>query len=86
MTVIAIKEELENVNLYPEGSSKLLREKVTQKLNLDKETNIISNDEDNSIDLMGTAFIDDSDEVSSKEELVSCNFTDKKAIELKETI
>ena len=65
---------------------------------------------------MGTAFIDDSDEViigeitfpayetttkimggtlipvklkvqvSSKEELVSCNFTDKKVIELKETI
>ncbi len=116
MAVTAIKEELENINLYSEGSSRLLREKVTQKLNLGKETIIIGNGEDDSIDLIGTAFIDDGDEVitgeitfpayetttkimggtlipvklkeqvSSKEELVACNFTDKKDIELKETI
>lgn len=67
MAVIAIKEELENINLYSEGSSRLLREKVAQKLCLDKETIIIGNGEDDSIDLIGTAFIDDSNEVINGE-------------------
>ncbi|MEA1964930.1 MAG: histidinol-phosphate transaminase, partial [Candidatus Aerophobetes bacterium] len=63
LAVEAIRKEAENVNLYPESSSRLLREKLAQKLNLDKEMIIIANGGDNIIDLLGLAFISKGDEV-----------------------
>jgi histidinol-phosphate aminotransferase len=63
----AIKKEIKNINLYPEGSSRLLREKIAQKLNLDKEMIIVGNGADNVIDLVGMAFINDGDEVITGE-------------------
>ena len=63
LAVEAIKKEVENINLYPEGSSRALREKIAHKLNLDKEMIIIGNGGDNIIDLIGMAFINEDDEV-----------------------
>jgi len=67
LAVEAIKEEVENINLYPEGSSRALREKIAHKLNLDKEMIIIGNGADNIIDLIGMAFINEGDEVITAE-------------------
>ena len=53
LSVKAIKEEIKNINLYPEGSSSLLREKVSHRLSIDKEMIIIGNGEDDIIDLIG---------------------------------
>ena len=63
----AIKKEIENINLYPEGSSRLLREKIAYKLNLDKEMLIIGNGADDVIRLVGMAFINDGDEAITGE-------------------
>jgi histidinol-phosphate aminotransferase len=59
----AIKKEIKNINLYPEGSSSLLREKLAHRLSIDKEMIIIGNGEDDIIDLIGMAFINEGDEV-----------------------
>jgi len=59
----AIREEIENINLYPEGSSRLLREKIAYKLNLNKEMIIVGNGADNIIGLVGMAFVNEGDEV-----------------------
>lgn len=67
LAVEAIKKEIENINLYPEGSSRLLREKLAYKLNLDKEMIIVANGEDDIIDLIGMAFINEGDEVITGE-------------------
>jgi histidinol-phosphate aminotransferase len=67
LAIEAIKKEIENIYLYPEGSSRLLREKIAQKLNLDKEMIIVGNGADNVIDLIGMAFINDGDEVITGE-------------------
>jgi len=67
LAVEAIKKEVENINLYPEGSSRMLREKIAQKLKIDKEMIIIGNGADNIIDLIGMAFINEGDEVISGE-------------------
>ena len=67
LAVEAIKKEVENINLYPEGSSRLLREKIAHKLNIDKEMIIIGNGADNIIDLVGMAFINEGDEVITGE-------------------
>jgi len=63
LAVEAIKKEANNVNLYPDGSSRILREKLAQKLKLDKEMIIIANGGDNIIKLTGMAFINKDDEV-----------------------
>jgi len=63
----AIKKEIENIHLYPESSSRQLREKLAHKLKLDKEMLIIGNGADNIIDLVGMAFINEGDEVISGE-------------------
>lgn len=63
LAVEAIKKEAKNVNFYPEGSNKLLREKLAQRLNLDKEMIILANGADNIIDLLGLAFINKDDEI-----------------------
>ncbi len=67
LAIEAIKKEIMNINLYPEGSSRLLREKIAHKLNLDKEMIIVGNGADNVIDLVGMAFINDGDEVITGE-------------------
>ena len=67
LAVEVIKKEVENINLYPEGSSRILREKIAHKLNLDKEMIIIGNGADNIIDLIGMAFINEGDEVITGE-------------------
>jgi len=67
LAVEAIKKEIENINLYPEGSSRLLREKIASNLRLDKEMLIIGNGADNIIDLIGMAFINEDDEVITGE-------------------
>lgn len=67
LAVEAIKKEVENINLYPEGSSRLLREKIANKLKIDKEMIIIGNGADNIIDLIGMAFISEGDEVITGE-------------------
>ena len=67
LAMAAIKKELKNINLYSEGSSRLLREKIAHKLNLDKEMIIIGNGEDDIIDLIGMTFINDGDEVITGE-------------------
>jgi len=63
----AIKKEIKNINLYPESSSRILREKIAQKLNIDKEMIILGNGADNIIDLVGMAFINKGDEVITGE-------------------
>jgi len=63
LAVEAIKKEAKNVNFYPERSNKLLREKLAQRLNLDKEMIILANGADNIIDLLGLAFINKGDEI-----------------------
>jgi histidinol-phosphate aminotransferase len=67
LAIKSIKEEIENINLYPEGSSRLLREKIAYKLNLNKETIIVGNGADNIIGLVGMAFINEGDEVITGE-------------------
>lgn len=67
LAVEAIKKEVENINLYPEGSSRLLREKIAHKLKIDKKMIIVGNGADNIIDLVGMAFINEGDEVITGE-------------------
>jgi len=67
LAIEAIKKEIENINFYPEGSSRALREKIAHKLKIDKEMLIIGNGADNIIDLVGMAFINEGDEVISGE-------------------
>jgi len=67
LAIEAIKKELKNINLYPEGSSSVLREKLAQRLSIDKEMIIIGNGEDDIIDLIGMAFINNGDEVITGE-------------------
>ena len=67
LAVEAIKKEVENINLYPEGSSRLLREKIAHKLKIAKEMIIVGNGADNIIDLAGMAFINEGDEVITGE-------------------
>jgi len=67
LAIEAIKKEVQNINLYPEGSSRLLREKLAHKLNLDKDMIIVGNGADNIINLVGMAFINEGDEVITGE-------------------
>jgi len=59
----AIKKEIDNIYLYPESSSRSLREKLAHQLKIDEEMIIIGNGADNIIDLVGMAFINEGDEV-----------------------
>jgi len=63
LAIEAIKKEVENINLYPEATSRLLREKLSHKLKIDKEMIIFGNGADDVIDLVGMAFINEGDEV-----------------------
>ena len=63
LAVEAIIKEAKNINLYPEGSSRLLRERLAKKLKINEEMVIIGNGADNIIALVGMAFINEGDEV-----------------------
>ena len=67
LAIEAIKKEVENINLYPESSSRLLREKLAHKLKVGKEMIIVGNGEDDIIDLIGMAFINEAEEVITGE-------------------
>ena len=67
LAVEAIKKEVENINLYPEATSRLLREKLAHKLKINKEMIIFGNGADDIIDLVGMAFINEGDEVLTGE-------------------
>ena len=67
LAVEAIKKDVENINLYPEGSSRVLREKLADILKVDKEMIITGNGADDLIDLIGMAFINEGDEVLTSE-------------------
>lgn len=61
--IAAIKRELSNIYLYPEGPCTDLKKTLARKLNLPEEAIVISNGADNLILLIANAFIDEGDEV-----------------------
>ena len=63
LAIEAIKKEIENINLYPEATSRILREKLAYRLKINKEMIIVGNGADDVIDLVGMAFINEGDEV-----------------------
>ena len=67
LAIEAIKKEVQNINLYPEATSRLLREKLVCKLKVDKEMIIVGNGADDIIDLIGMAFINEDDEALTGE-------------------
>jgi histidinol-phosphate aminotransferase len=67
LAVEAIKKEVENINLYPEATSRLLREKLAYKLKINEEMILFGNGADDVIDLIGMAFINEGDEVITGE-------------------
>jgi histidinol-phosphate aminotransferase len=67
LAIKAVKKEAEKINFYPEGTSRLLREKLADKLEIDKDMIIVGNGADDLIDLIGMAFINEGDEVITSE-------------------
>jgi len=61
--VEAIRRELSNIYLYPEGPCTVLRKALAQKLSLPERMVIISNGTDNLILMIANAFVDEGDEV-----------------------
>ena len=59
----AISSALDSLNLYPDGNSTLLREKLAQKYNIKVEQVIPSSGSDEMIDQLAKTFIDEDDEV-----------------------
>lgn len=67
LAVEAVKREAGNINFYPEGSSRLLREKLASRLKVKEDMIIVANGADDLIDLIGMAFVDEGDEVITSE-------------------
>jgi len=67
LAVEAVIKEVKNIHLYPEATSRLLREKLAIKLKIDKEMIIFGNGADDILDLIGMAFINEGDEVITSE-------------------
>lgn len=61
--VAAMEEELKNVNLYPEGPCTALGREMSKRLGIDEDMITFSNGADNCILLVGSAFIDEGDEI-----------------------
>jgi histidinol-phosphate aminotransferase len=61
--VEAIRKELPNIYLYPEGPCTILRRALAQKFSLPEEMVVISNGADNLILMIACAFVDEGDEV-----------------------
>jgi histidinol-phosphate aminotransferase len=63
----AMRQEVFNINLYPEGSSRLLRQKIAENFKIDEDMVILSNGADNVLTLIGQAYINEGDEVITGE-------------------
>jgi histidinol-phosphate aminotransferase len=61
--VAAIRKELRNIYLYPEGPCTVLRQALARKFSLPEETVVISNGADNLILMIACAFVDEGNEV-----------------------
>jgi histidinol-phosphate aminotransferase len=61
--VAAIRKELPNIYLYPEGPCTVLRQALARKFSLPEETVVISNGADNLILMIACAFVDEGNEV-----------------------
>jgi histidinol-phosphate aminotransferase len=61
--VAAIRKELRNIYLYPEGPCTVLRQALARKFSLPEEMVVISNGADNLILMIACAFVDEGNEV-----------------------
>jgi histidinol-phosphate aminotransferase len=59
----AIRKELPNIYMYPEGPCTVLREALAQKFSLSEKMVVISNGADNLILMIANAFVNEGDEV-----------------------
>jgi len=59
----AIRNELPNIHLYPEGPCTILRKALAKKLAIPEEMIVISNGADNLILMIANAFVNEGDEV-----------------------
>jgi len=61
--IAAIRNELPNVHLYPEGPCTVLRKTLAEKLAISEKKVVISNGADNLILMIANAFVNEGDEV-----------------------
>ncbi len=61
--IAAIRKELRNIYLYPEGPCTVLRQALAQKFSLPERVVVVSNGADNLILMIANAFLDEGDEV-----------------------
>jgi len=61
--VAAIRQELPNIYLYPEGPCTVLRKTLAEKLGISEKKVVISNGADNLILMIANAFVNEGDEV-----------------------
>jgi histidinol-phosphate aminotransferase len=61
--VAAIRDELSNIHLYPEGPCTILRKAMAKKFAIPEERIVISNGADNLILMIANAFVNEGDEV-----------------------
>ncbi len=61
--VEAMEKELKNVNLYPDAPCTLLIREMSERLSIDQDMITFSNGADNCIRLIGSAFINEGDEI-----------------------
>jgi len=61
--IAAIRNELHNVHLYPEGPCTVLRKTLAEKLAISEKKVVISNGADNLILMIANAFVNEGDEV-----------------------
>ena len=59
----ALHSEINNIHCYPDGSSKLLREALASRYNIDPEMIIVTNGGDELLYLLGSCFISPEDEI-----------------------
>jgi len=63
LAIEAIKINLDNIHIYPDGSSKLLKEAIAKKNNIRVEEIIVGNGSDEIIKLIGESFLDEGDTI-----------------------
>jgi histidinol-phosphate aminotransferase len=61
--VEAIRDEVSNIHLYPEGPATILRQALAEKFALTEERVVVSNGADNLILMIANAFLNEGDEV-----------------------
>jgi histidinol-phosphate aminotransferase len=61
--VAAMEKELNQANLYPEGPCTVLRREMSKRVGIDEDMITFSNGADNCILLVGSAFINEGDEI-----------------------